>query len=88
MLQQADVLFLSDMAAYMHNEGDAKDLPHAPLNHLAWWSWNPNSGDTGGLVQDDWATVSLAAPILALSVCTAQSTPTCHGGRELQGCWC
>ncbi len=56
-VQQADVLFLSDMAAYMHNEGDAKDLPHAPLNHLLWWSWNPNSGDTGGLVQDDWATV-------------------------------
>lgn len=21
------------------------------------WSWNPNSGDTGGIVDDDWATV-------------------------------
>ncbi|HEX3148910.1 MAG TPA: Calx-beta domain-containing protein [Gemmataceae bacterium] len=19
-----------------------------------WWSWNPNSGDTGGILQDDW----------------------------------
>ena len=19
-----------------------------------YWSWNPNSGDTGGLLQDDW----------------------------------
>ncbi|MFC0406927.1 DUF4214 domain-containing protein [Roseomonas elaeocarpi] len=22
----------------------------------AWWSWNPNSGDTGGILQDDWTT--------------------------------
>jgi len=26
---------------------------------MSWtyWSWNPNSGDTGGVLQDDWATV-------------------------------
>lgn len=26
---------------------------------LSWtfWSWNPNSGDTGGILKDDWATV-------------------------------
>jgi aryl-phospho-beta-D-glucosidase BglC (GH1 family) len=23
-----------------------------------WWSWNPNSGDTGGILQDDWQTVN------------------------------
>src|SRR5260370_7177829 len=22
-----------------------------------WWSWNPDSGDTGGILQDDWQTV-------------------------------
>lgn len=22
-----------------------------------WWSWNPNSGDTGGILADDWQTV-------------------------------
>jgi aryl-phospho-beta-D-glucosidase BglC (GH1 family)/cellulase/cellobiase CelA1 len=22
-----------------------------------WWSWNPNSGDTGGILADDWETV-------------------------------
>lgn len=22
-----------------------------------WWSWNPNSGDTGGILKDDWTTV-------------------------------
>lgn len=24
---------------------------------FAWWSWNPNSGDTGGILEDDWMTV-------------------------------
>lgn len=23
-----------------------------------WWSWNPNSGDTGGILQDDWLSVN------------------------------
>ena len=23
-----------------------------------WWSWNPNSGDTGGILKDDWTTVN------------------------------
>jgi aryl-phospho-beta-D-glucosidase BglC (GH1 family) len=31
---------------------------------FAWWSWNPNSGDTGGLVQGDWTT--LQAPKINL----------------------
>ncbi len=32
------------------------------VNGISWafWSWNPNSGDTGGIVQDDWATVNQA----------------------------
>jgi endoglucanase len=25
---------------------------------FTYWSWNPNSGDTGGIVQDDWVTVN------------------------------
>mgnify|MGYP006271644471 FL=1 len=34
-----------------------------------YWSWNPNSGDTGGLVGDDWLTIvepkrTLLAPLL------------------------
>jgi endoglucanase len=23
-----------------------------------YWSWNPNSGDTGGVLADDWTTVN------------------------------
>ena len=22
-----------------------------------YWSWNPNSGDTGGILKDDWQTI-------------------------------
>ncbi len=25
-----------------------------------WWSWNPDSGDTGGILEDDWRTVDQA----------------------------
>jgi len=25
--------------------------------HFFYWSWNPNSGDTGGILRDDWSTV-------------------------------
>jgi endoglucanase len=27
---------------------------------FTYWSWNPDSGDTGGIVQDDWVTVNQA----------------------------
>jgi endoglucanase len=43
------------------------------INGINWtyWSWNPNSGDTGGILNDDWLTVNtskmqLLTPILAL----------------------
>jgi endoglucanase len=31
-------------------------------NRISWtfWSWNPNSGDTGGILADDWRTVNTA----------------------------
>jgi endoglucanase len=38
--------------------------------NFAYWCWNPNSGDTGGILQDDWITVnqdkqSVLQPLLA-----------------------
>ncbi|MBM7069426.1 cellulase family glycosylhydrolase [Actibacterium sp. 188UL27-1] len=33
---------------------DLKDGQAGPS--FAWWSWNPNSGDTGGILNDDWTT--------------------------------
>ncbi|SDH61822.1 endoglucanase [Microbacterium pygmaeum] len=47
---------------------------------FAYWSFNPNSGDTGGLVMDDWKTPQQAkltalAPLLGKTP-TASPTPT------------
>jgi endoglucanase len=28
--------------------------------HWTFWSWNPNSGDTGGILNDDWTTINQA----------------------------
>lgn len=56
-LQAADLAFMRDMAAYMRVDNEANDGLHAPIPHMVWWDWNPNSGDTGGLVNDGWSTV-------------------------------
>ena len=31
--------------------------------HWTYWSWNPNSGDTGGILEDDWKTVDEAKQV-------------------------
>jgi endoglucanase len=50
-------------------------------NDFSWtfWSWNPNSGDTGGILQDDWLTVNTNkdTPLNAIKLSLAGgSTPT------------
>ena len=39
-------------------DGDGTiDIPDGDAGiSFAWWSWNPNSGDTGGILLDDWRT--------------------------------
>ncbi|HAJ63533.1 MAG TPA: glycoside hydrolase, partial [Cyanobacteria bacterium UBA8543] len=39
----------------------------------AYWSWNPNSGDTGGILQDDWQTVQTAKQELLQGLLSATS---------------
>jgi endoglucanase len=45
-----DVTWLNELMRYMSASGMS----------FTYWSWNPNSGDTGGLVGDDWVTVNQA----------------------------
>jgi endoglucanase len=50
-----------------YGKGDPKDkvfqdslfayLKQKNLRDVFYWSWNPNSGDTGGILNDDWTTV-------------------------------
>ncbi len=48
---------------------------------FTYWSWNPNSGDTGGILQDDWQTLdqpkqALLAPLLSPLQGVAALAPT------------
>jgi endoglucanase len=40
---------------------------------FAYWSWNPNSGDTGGILQDDWQSVNIAKQELLQGLLRATS---------------
>lgn len=70
MMQATDIAMLADMARYMRNDYSslgggysAANFPHANIPSMYWWDWNANSGDTGGLVRDDWLTVRLTAEL-------------------------
>ena len=62
-LQAGDIAMLQDMARYMQNDFSSvagyttATYPHTTLTNLYWWDWNANSGDTGGIVENDWVTV-------------------------------
>ena len=56
-----DEQWLSKLANYLDGDFDlngTKDLP-AGSKGISWtfWCFNPNSGDTGGILKDDWTTV-------------------------------
>jgi endoglucanase len=45
-----DKVWLQNLLSYMNQYGMS----------FTYWSWNPDSGDTGGIVSDDWVTVNQA----------------------------
>ena len=47
---------------------------------FAWWSWNPNSGDTGGYLNDDWLTVRQNAADLLDPLLESDATGGTPGG--------
>ena len=49
-----DLAMLKDFAIYMQTE----DATHARMPNMIFWCWNANSGDTGGIVADNWLDVS------------------------------
>jgi len=68
-----DVQWLNTLMSYMTANGMS----------FTYWSWNPNSGDTGGIANDDWTTInqakqSILQPYLIPPV-GGGSTPTPSG---------
>ncbi|HOB50133.1 MAG TPA: cellulase family glycosylhydrolase [Mycobacterium sp.] len=57
-----DVIWFEAITSYLSGDFDNNgtiDIP-AGTEDMSWayWSWNPNSGDTGGILADDWRTVN------------------------------
>ncbi|MGY3202446.1 cellulase family glycosylhydrolase [Streptomyces sp. TE5632] len=48
-----DQRWLSALVTYLRSTSEHG----ADSFHWTFWSWNPNSGDTGGILKDDWKTV-------------------------------
>lgn len=58
----SDKQWLSSLVKYLggdFNLDNKSDLTPGELG-ISWtyWAWNPNSGDTGGILADDWTTVN------------------------------
>ncbi|QWB24882.1 MULTISPECIES: cellulase family glycosylhydrolase [Streptomyces] len=51
-----DQRWLSALVTYLRSTSGSG----ADSFHWTFWSWNPNSGDTGGILKDDWQTVDTA----------------------------
>lgn len=54
---QRDLTSLDDLARYLNNKEGGADGRHNAIPNWFYWSWNPNSGDTGGIVADNWVDV-------------------------------
>ena len=56
-----DIAWMNKMIDYIEGDLDGdgdNDLPEGSLGiSYSYWSWNPNSGDTGGILMDDWRTI-------------------------------
>lgn len=52
----SDQQWYQQMTTYLANTQGA--APGGQGISWTWWSWNPDSGDTGGILQDDWKTVN------------------------------
>lgn len=50
----SDKQWLQDFADFLNAEGGARAYNSIPLNGWMWWAYNENSGDTGGIVHNQW----------------------------------
>ncbi|WP_431285578.1 cellulase family glycosylhydrolase [Humitalea sp. 24SJ18S-53] len=56
-----DIGWLETMMAYLEGDLDSngtRDIAQGSVGPgFGWWAWNPFSGDTGGILKDDWRQV-------------------------------
>jgi aryl-phospho-beta-D-glucosidase BglC (GH1 family)/outer membrane biosynthesis protein TonB len=58
LMTASDQTWMNTLVQYL--DGTASSGTTAAQQPYSWayWAWNPNSGDTGGILQDDWSTVN------------------------------
>ncbi|SER25455.1 endoglucanase [Azotobacter beijerinckii] len=78
-----EIQWTQELVKYLNGDFDGdgqRDLPSSQTGlSFAYWSLNPNSGDTGGLLQDDWSTpqpskLDLLAPLFTAPAPTPAET--------------
>ncbi len=85
----SDQVWLDRLTRYIGGDFDlngTSDLAPGQLG-LSWtfWSWNPNSGDTGGILNNDWQTVRTDKLEKLQSIMAPVATPTVvtvNGGSQ------
>jgi chitinase len=77
-----DVAWMERIVPYLAGDFNADGQSDIPADEegmsWTWWSWNPNSGDTGGILADDWRTVN-QAKLDALQPIMADGSPLTGG---------
>ena len=54
-----DVQWADAITKYILGDTSALTIKPGELGpSWSWWAWNPNSGDTGGILKDDWLSVN------------------------------
>ncbi len=55
-----DVQWAQAITSYLHGDTSQLKVADGEMGpSWSWWAWNPNSGDTGGILKDDWLSVNL-----------------------------
>jgi endoglucanase len=74
----SDKVWLSALVNYL---GATKPAGQDQGPSWTYWSWNPNSGDTGGILADDWNTVR-TDKTAAIRAIQSGTLPTATGGGQ------
>jgi len=55
-----DRQWLRELVRFLNSNGAKGSEPDNQGMSWAWWSWNPDSGDTGGILKESWTAVDQA----------------------------
>lgn len=95
LADQGRVLAPGEFGGKYGHGGDARDVAwqnslidyfvDKRICNFFYWSWNPNSGDTGGILKDDWNNVwqdKVDNLGRLMSACGASTIPACDDGID------